>query len=95
MVLEGGLMSLIAGLAGGLAGSIAVLALARNPIDLSASLDRVALQGATMQPVIRAVVDWNAIVYPTLTMMLLGFVVSAIPAWRISRRRPVEALREY
>jgi ABC-type lipoprotein release transport system permease subunit len=94
MVLEGGLMSAMAGLVGGLVGLGASLWFHAHPIDLSGSMSAMQGSGYTMKPLLRTSPAWGNVLVPTLVMMAMGAVIAAMPAWRICRRRPVEALRE-
>lgn len=94
MMLEGGLMSAIAGVIGGAIGAALSFYFLAHPIDLSASMSSMSFSGVTMQPSLRTFPHLGNILGPIATMMLLGVVITAMPAWRLSHKRPVEALRE-
>lgn len=94
MMLEGGMMSAIAGLVGGTIGALLSFYIQAHPIDISQSMSSMSFSGVTMQPVIRTFPNLVNILGPMGTMMLLGVGITAVPAWKLSRKRPVDALRE-
>lgn len=94
MMLEGGLMSAIAGAVGGVVGCILSFYFQAHPLDLSQAMTSLSFSGVTMQPSIRTFPHLGNILGPIGTMMLLGVFITAVPAWRLSRKRPVDALRE-
>ncbi|MBU6428903.1 MAG: ABC transporter permease [Cyanobacteria bacterium REEB65] len=94
IVIEGALMSSIAALFGGVAGSALSAFLETHPITLATSSQSISMAGANLQTALGTVPTWDGIVLPIALMMLLGGLISLFPAWRLGRLRPVDALRE-
>lgn len=94
IVLEALLMSGIAGVLGGAAGSGLSYILYSHPIDISAFMPSVTFAETTLQPRIRAVLAPAVVFIPVLMVIMLGSLVALFPAWRLKRFRPVEVLRE-
>lgn len=94
MVLEGVMMSAIAAVVGGLAGTGLSLYLMEHPIVMASSAETLTMAGTTMSTSMRSVPTWDSILFPVLLMMSLGGVLSLFPAWKLGRLRPVDALRE-
>ena len=87
-------MSAIAGLVGGVIGALSSFLLEAYPIDLSQSMSNITFAGTTMDPLMRSFPNATNILGPTGLMMVLGVLITMVPAWRLSRKRPVDALRE-
>ncbi|HOY65872.1 MAG TPA: ABC transporter permease [Candidatus Ozemobacteraceae bacterium] len=94
IILEGGLMSSLAGLLGMGAGALLGWGISVAPIDLGWFLPPISWGGTTVIPRIRGVLSPVNVAMPGGVMMLLGAVVALFPAWRLFFLRPVEALRE-
>jgi ABC-type lipoprotein release transport system permease subunit len=94
IVLEGTLMSGIASVVGGLAGTALSFYLVDHPVVMAQSSEAISFSGATMSTALRTLPTWDTLVLPVLLMMLLGGLISFFPAWKLGRLRPVDALRE-
>lgn len=94
LIVEGLMMSAIAALVGGLAGTGLSFYLMANPIVMSSSADTLTMAGTTMSTSMRSVPTWDSVLFPVLLMMSLGGALSLFPAWKLARTRPVDALRE-
>lgn len=94
MVLEGSLMSAMAAIVGGLAGTALSTHLMSHPIVMSSSAETLSMAGTTLSTSMRSLPTWDSILFPVLLMMSLGGVLSLFPAWKLGRLRPVDALRE-
>jgi len=88
--LEAFFISLIAALAGVLAGTAIALALARNGVDLSRML-----QGLDMEvsPVVRPLLSFRSTVLVFFYSVAVASLASFLPSRRAARIQPVEALR--
>lgn len=94
LIVEGLMMSAIAALVGGLAGTGLSFYLMANPIVMSSSADTLTMAGTTMSTSMRSMPTWDSVLFPVLLMMSLGGALSLFPAWKLARTRPVDALRE-
>lgn len=94
IVLEGLLMSGIAGIAGGVVGIIITYILSVYYIDGSSFLSSISYGGAVIQPRIRCYPAFENMFIPILMITLLGMIVALFPAWRLKKLRPVDVLRE-
>ncbi len=94
MVVEGLMMSAMAAVIGGLAGTALSFYLMENPIVMSSSAETLSMAGTTLSTSMRSMPTWDSVLFPTLLMMSLGGVLSLFPAWKLGRLRPVDALRE-
>jgi ABC-type antimicrobial peptide transport system permease subunit len=94
MVMEGLMMSAMAAVIGGLAGTGLSFYLMENPIVMSSSAETLSMAGTTLSTSMRSLPSWDSVLFPTLLMMSLGGVLSLFPAWKLGRLRPVDALRE-
>ncbi|HUT63095.1 MAG TPA: FtsX-like permease family protein [Anaerolineae bacterium] len=94
IILEGSLMSGIAGIAGGLAGMIGSFYLKNHVIDLSAFITQISYAEATLQPRLRSYPTLDNILGPTVMIILLGMIVAIFPARKLRRFRPIDVLRE-
>ena len=92
--LEGTLMSVIASLVGGLAGTALSFYLVDHPVVMAQSSEAISFSGATMSTALRTLPTWDTLVLPVILMMVLGGLISFFPAWKLGRLRPVDALRE-
>lgn len=94
IVLEGTMMSAIAAIVGGLAGTALSFYLKDHPVAMAKSSEAISFSGATMSTALRTLPTWDTLILPVLLMMLLGGLISFFPAWKLGRLRPVDALRE-
>ncbi len=94
MVVEGMMMSAMAAVVGGLAGTALSFWLMEHPIVMSSSAESLSMAGTTLSTSMRSLPTWDAVLFPTLLMMSLGGVLALFPAWKLGRLRPVDALRE-
>jgi len=94
IILEGGMMSVFAGILGMGLGLLMGWWISAAPIDLGWFAPPVSWGGTTFVPRIRGVLNVVNVLMPGAVMMLLGAAVACYPAWRLLFLRPVEALRE-
>ncbi|MCE5249812.1 ABC transporter permease [bacterium] len=94
IIIEGFLISSIAGIAGGIAGSLISLYMYGHPVDLSMFFSEITFGGTVMQPRLRCYLAVNNICVPVLMIIGLGMIVALFPAWRLKRLHPVDVLRE-
>lgn len=94
ILLEGGLMSALAGILGMGLGLLLGWWISVAPIDLGWFAPPVSWGGTTFVPRVRGVLSVVNVLMPGAVMMLLGAAVACFPAWRLLFLRPVEALRE-
>ena len=94
IVMEGLIMSGIAGISGGIVGTIATYILSIHYIDGSRFLSSVSYAGTVITPRIRCYFDLENILIPILMITALGMIVAMFPAWRLRKLRPVDVLRE-
>jgi len=94
IVLEGFLMSSIAGIAGGLVGCALTFFLKDHYIDLSGYMSEIAYAETVIQPRLRTYPALDNILMPVVIIALLGTIVALFPARRLERHRPVDVLRE-
>ena len=94
IVLEGMLMSSIAGLAGGAVGIGLSFILRDHPIDLSGVMSEITYAETAMQPQIRTYPALNNMLYPILMIIALGCLISLLPARKLRRLQPVDVIRE-
>jgi ABC-type lipoprotein release transport system permease subunit len=87
-------ISTISGLVGAIVGTAGNFLLFYFPIDLSIWMEAVSWGGSTITPKFFCVPSALNCLLPLISMILLGFVVAAFPAWKIYRLKPVESLRE-
>lgn len=88
------MMATLSGLLGTIAGTAFNLLLFYHPIDLSSWIENIAWGGTILQAEIFCVPSFLSALLPLITMILLGFVVAALPGYKLYRLKPVEALRE-
>ena len=94
VVLEGFLMSAIAGMIGGLVGMILTYYLKDHYIDLSAFISQITYAETVLQPRLRSYPNASNMLMPIAMITVLGVIVSLFPARRLKRNRPVDVLRE-
>jgi ABC-type antimicrobial peptide transport system permease subunit len=94
IIIEGFLISGIAGVVGGIAGSLMSLYMNGHPVDLSMFLSEISYAGTAFQPRLRCYLALNNIVMPVLMITVLGMIVALFPAWRLKRLHPVDVLKE-
>ncbi|NCB39932.1 MAG: ABC transporter permease [Erysipelotrichia bacterium] len=87
-------MATISGIIGTTIGSTLNLILYYHPLDLSRWIENISWGGTTLQASMFCVPSASSMLLPLITMILLGFLVAAIPTFRLYRLKPVEALRE-
>jgi len=51
------------------------------------------LAGVVIDPVIRAQIDWDSLVFYSISAIVLTMLASVWPAWRATRLQPVDAMR--
>ena len=94
IVLEGFMMSGIAGLIGGVAGIVMSLYVNAHPVDLSAFFDPITYGGSAFQPRLRCYLELDNMVFPVVMITVLGMIVACFPALKLRRLRPVDVLKE-
>lgn len=94
MVLEGAIMSAIAGSLGGALGLGLSLWCQRFPLDFSRQLSTIDGGSYSLAPIFHTTPTLHNVLWPTLVMVALGGLIASFPARRLSRRSPVEGLRE-
>ncbi|EKD83724.1 MAG: hypothetical protein ACD_39C00495G0001 [uncultured bacterium] len=94
ILLESLIMATLSGLLGLFIGASTNVLLFYYPIDLSHWMESISWGGSSIQPMLFCVPSLLSNLLPLLSMILLGFAVSALPTWRLYRLKPVEALRE-
>jgi len=94
IMLEGILMSGIAGLVGGAIGCAASFYLSTHIIDLSSFFDPISYAGTAIQPRLRTYPAVDNILVPILLIIVLSMIVALFPAWKLRRLRPVDVLKE-
>ncbi len=94
ILLEGGLMSAVAGVLGMGLGLLLGWWISVAPVDLSWFASPLSWGGTTFVPRIRGVLSVVNVLMPGGVMILLGGAVACFPAWRLLFLRPAEALRE-
>lgn len=88
-------MTLLASLAGGIAGVAISLHLSAHGLDFSAFIpDGFRYQGVLIEPVWRTALTVRSVVVPVLLLAAVGCVVAVWPALRAARIRPAEAFRQ-
>jgi len=94
IVLEGFLMSGIAGVVGGAAGILGCFYLKDHYIDLSAYISTITYAETVIQPRLRAYTALDSMLMPIVVIIVLGVLVALFPARKLKRHRPVDVLRE-
>ncbi|MBN1294806.1 MAG: ABC transporter permease [Candidatus Latescibacteria bacterium] len=94
IVLEGLLMSGLAGIIGGAAGVLFSLYIYAHPVDLSAFFEPITYGDTAFQPRLRCYIEISNMVFPVVMITVLGVLVAIFPAMKLRRLRPVEVLRE-
>lgn len=94
VLLEGFMMSALAGLVGGLVGIAGSFYLKNHYIDLSAFISEIAYAETVLQPRLRTYPAAGNMLMPIAMITLLGVAVASFPARRLKRHKPVDVLRE-
>ena len=94
IVLEGLLMSGIAGIFGGILGTLLSLYVHQHPIDLSMFFQPITWAGTAFQPRLRCYLEMSNMVIPVVMITILGMIVAVFPALKLYRLKPVDVLRE-
>ena len=94
IVLEGFMMSAIAGCTGGIVGYGLSSILSVHHIDLSAYMSQISYGGTAIQPQIRCYMSLDNTLMPVAVIISLGVLISLFPAFKLKKLKPVEALKE-
>jgi len=94
IVIEGFIMSGLAGLFGGVIGIVTSLIINAHPIDLSGFFDPISYAGTAFQPRLRCYLELDNMIVPIVMITVLGMLVALFPAMKLRRLRPVEVLKE-
>lgn len=94
ILLEGSLLGGLAAIVGGLFGLGLTLLLQHYPLDFTATMSGVNMGGSVWEPRFGAYLQVGNILRPMVMMFLLGIVIALVPAFRLRRLQPVEALRK-
>lgn len=94
ILLEGALMSGIAGIIGGAVGIGLSFILMNHPIDLSGIIPEITYAGSAIQPRIRTYPAVDNMLYPILMIFVLGCIISLFPARKLRRLEPVDVIKE-
>jgi ABC-type lipoprotein release transport system permease subunit len=94
IVLETVMMSLFAGIAGGLFGIAGSFYLKDHHIDLSGVMTQITYAETTLQPRIRSYPLFDSMFMPIVVIVILGIIVSLFPARKLKKLNPVDVLRE-
>ena len=94
IILEGILMSGIAGITGGIAGILGTYYLKDHHIDLSRFMSQISYAETTLQPRLRSYPVLDSMLMPIVMIIILGIIVSLFPARKLRKLRPVDVLRE-
>ncbi len=94
VLLEGFLMSGLAGLMGGAVGISFSFYFKNHHIDLSAFMNQIAYAETVFQPRLRTYPAMSNMLMPIVIITLLGVIVAMFPARRLRKYRPVDVLRE-
>ncbi len=79
---------------GSLIGLVLNFTLHSYPIPMDRWMSSISWGGSNLAPEIFCVPSIMNTLLPFLSMIALGFIVAALPAWKLFRLKPVEALRE-
>ncbi|MDY0001380.1 MAG: FtsX-like permease family protein [Polyangia bacterium] len=93
IVMETLLLAVIAAIIGGAIGVALGHHLSVTGIDMSGLSDGFTAQGSFINPVWKAVLSRQEVLFPMLLLSLVSLVVSLYPAFRAARLKPVEAMR--
>jgi len=94
IVIEGFIMSAIAGCTGGLVGYAVSRYLSVHYIDLSAYMSPITYGEIAIQPQIRSYPALENTLMPVGIIILLGVLISLFPAYRLKKLHPVEVIKE-
>ncbi|RMF19407.1 MAG: ABC transporter permease [Candidatus Dadabacteria bacterium] len=92
--LEGALLSLVAGVAGGVFGGLATAFWASHPLDLSAWMEPIRYGGAVIPPQLHTYPTRINTLMPVLLVVVLSIGTTLLPILRLRRLKPAEALAE-
>jgi len=94
VVLEGFIMSGIAGIAGGIVGIAFSFYFRDHYIDLSRFISQITYAETVLQPRLRTYPALGNMLMPVVVIVVLGVIVALFPARRLRRHKPVDVLRE-
>lgn len=94
VLLEGFLMSGLAGLLGGAVGIALSFYFKNHYIDLSAFMNEISYAETVLQPRLRTYPAMSNMLMPIVVITLLGVIVAMFPARKLKKYRPVDVLRE-
>ncbi len=94
IILESVMMSLFAGVTGGLVGIAGSYYLKDHHIDLSGVMTQITYAETTLQPRIRSYPVFDSMFMPIVVIVILGIIVSLFPVRKLKKLNPVDVLRE-
>jgi ABC-type antimicrobial peptide transport system permease subunit len=94
VLIEGFLMSGLAGLLGGAVGIAFSFYFKNHYIDLSAFMNEISYAETVLQPRLRTYPAMSNMLMPIVIITLLGVIVAMFPARKLKKYRPVDVLRE-
>ena len=94
ILLEGSMLGVLSAVVGGMLGTGLTLLLYHYPLDFSSTMSGINMGGTVWAPRFGAYLEFGNVLRPMLMMVALGIVIAIIPALRLRRLQPVEALRK-